>query len=358
LAGRRATSRPREGLGERFAERGRARNWSSDLVKEKSMVEIIASRVRIYDVNRPTPGGTRMAGASTGLLLALTVLLGLATTGAVAETTVPAATDGNAITEPNSLVDKICPTIGREASLNELPVEFFTRLIWQESRFDPKARSHKGAEGIAQFMPGTARWRGLADSYEPLQALRESARWLGELREQFGNLGLAAAAYNAGPGRVRSWLNGQASLPAETRHYVLVITGRSAEEWRDARQDETAPALKNIPCAQIAKLFVQPPNRQRGATVRNIDPSAWGPWGLQLAGGWSEAQLLADYRKLQAKFPAILGEKRPLMLRSRAAGRGSATWYRVRVADATREGANKLCAKLEAAGGLCIVLRN
>jgi SPOR domain len=63
-------------------------------------------------------------------------------------------------------------------------------------------------------------------------------------------------------------------------------------------------------------------------------------------------------RKLQAKFPAILGERKPLILRSRAAGRGSATWYRVRVAEATREGANKLCAKLEAASGLCIVLRN
>jgi hypothetical protein len=79
---------------------------------------------------------------------------------------------------------------------------------------------------------------------------------------------------------------------------------------------------------------------------------------LTLASGWSEAHVLADYRKLQAKFPAVLGERKPLILRSRAAGRGSATWYRVRVAEATREGANKLCAKLEAAGGLCIVLRN
>jgi soluble lytic murein transglycosylase-like protein len=135
-----------------------------------------------------------MAGALPAFFLLLTALLSSGVAPAAAETaTPPAAIDARATTEPASLVDKICPTIGREASLNELPVEFFTRLIWQESRFNPKARSHKGAEGIAQFMPGTARWRGLADSYEPLQALRESARWLGELREQFGNLGLANA---------------------------------------------------------------------------------------------------------------------------------------------------------------------
>jgi len=261
--------------------------------------------------------------------------------------------------EPKGLVDAICPTIGREASLNDLPVEFFTRLIWQESRFDPKARSHKGAEGIAQFMPGTARWRGLVNSYEPLEALREAARWLGELREQFGNLGFAAAAYNAGPGRVRNWLNGQSKLPAETRRYVEIITGRSAEEWRAARPDEIAPTLKDIPCVQLAKLFTLPAVPHHGAAMaRGVDEEAWAPWGLQLVGSWSESSVLADYRKLQARFPSILGDRKPLILRTRAAGRGAAIWYRVRIAEQTREGASKLCAKLAAAGGACIVQRN
>jgi hypothetical protein len=68
--------------------------------------------------------------------------------------------------------------------------------------------------------------------------------------------------------------------------------------------------------------------------------------------------VLADYQRLQAKFPSILGDRKPLVLRSRVAGRGSATWYRVRVAEASRESAGKLCAKLEAVGGACIVFRN
>jgi len=261
-----------------------------------------------------------------------------------------------------NLVETICPTIGREASVNALPVEFFTRLIWQESRFNPHARSYKGAEGIAQFMPGTARWRGLANSFEPLEALRESARWLAELRDQFGNLGLAAAAYNAGPGRVQSWLAGRNTLPAETRNYVRIITGRTAEEWRSVKEDAIAPA-KSIPCAEIAKLFVQPPNRQRGRSAPPmgplpIDPDAWGPWGLQLAGNWTQQGVLDQYHRLQSRFPAVLGDRKPLIMRSNGRAWGRATWYLVRVAEATRDDADKLCAKLKAAGGACIVYRN
>ena len=68
------------------------------------------------------------------------------------------------------------------------------------------AVSPKGASGIAQFMPQTADWHGLADPFDPIEALRHSAAYLRELRDQFGNLGLAAAAHNAGPGRVSAWL--------------------------------------------------------------------------------------------------------------------------------------------------------
>src|SRR5258706_6852627 len=96
-------------------------------------------------------------------------------------------------------------------------------------------------------MPGTARWRGLADPFEPLQSLYESARWLGELREQFGNLGLAAAAYNAGPRRVLEWLGGRGKLPGETRAYVRIITRRSAEEWARGNVDEPQDSPKQLP---------------------------------------------------------------------------------------------------------------
>src|SRR5690606_17190281 len=63
--------------------------------------------------------------------------------------------------------EDVCRIIAREASRRVLPPDFLARLIWRESLFDPNAVSPKGAQGIAQFMPGTARERGLADPFLP-----------------------------------------------------------------------------------------------------------------------------------------------------------------------------------------------
>jgi hypothetical protein len=89
-------------------------------------------------------------------------------------------------------VDGICDALAAAAAENDLPVDFFTRLIWQESRFDPAAVSRAGAQGVAQFMPATASWRGLADPFDPIEAIAKSAKLLHDLRREFGNLGLAA----------------------------------------------------------------------------------------------------------------------------------------------------------------------
>ena len=95
----------------------------------------------------------------------------------------------------------------------------------------PLTSNGQHAEGIAQFMPGTAVERGLYQPFDPVEALPKSGAFLAELRDEFGNLGLAAAAYNAGPQRVRDYLAGSRDLPLETRNYVAAITGRPVEEW-------------------------------------------------------------------------------------------------------------------------------
>lgn len=128
----------------------------------------------------------------------------------------------------------VCSSIGREAERRDLPQSILTRLIWQESRFDAAAVSPKGAQGIAQFMPATARERGLLDPYAVIPALRAAAHFLSDLRAEFGNVGLAAAAYNAGPQRVKDWLDGKRTLPGETRDYVLRVTGLPAHAWTEA----------------------------------------------------------------------------------------------------------------------------
>ncbi len=261
--------------------------------------------------------------------------------------------------DPRPSVDDICRTLAQAADDNELPEEFFTRLIWQESRFDPTAVSPAGAQGIAQFMPQTAATRGLINAFEPLQALRESASYLRELRTTFrGNLGLAAAAYNAGPGQVEAWLAGRRRLPDETVAYVIIVTGHTAETWASKTppqvESSNAPpsnAARGARCVELAKLLIERPRRRLALTS---DP-AWGPWGVQLAGNWSEGRVLATYEQLRRKYAAVLGDRLPLVLDAR---RRAPSRVIVRVSENSRMEANALCAKLQAAGGSCIVLRN
>src|ERR1700688_2073555 len=155
----------------------------------------------------------------------------------------------------NDSQNSMCLMLEAAARSNGLPVEFFARVIWQESRFranavGPVTRSGKRALGIAQFMPGTAAERSLLDPLDPIQALPKSAEFLQDLRRQFGNLGLAAAAYNAGPRRIREWMEGSGPMPSETRAYVQAITGTTVEQWAkggDAdRKENTGPTCGEL----------------------------------------------------------------------------------------------------------------
>jgi hypothetical protein len=142
------------------------------------------------------------------------------------------------------------------ATRENLPVVFFLNLIQQESSFERFAVSRAGALGIAQFMPRVASWRGLENPFEPVRALNESAHYLAELRNEFGNLGLAAAAYNAGPTRLREHLQRGRGLPAETRNYVLTITGAPIEEWTKSADHVIRPTLvqaKNPNTSRVAR---------------------------------------------------------------------------------------------------------
>jgi soluble lytic murein transglycosylase-like protein len=129
------------------------------------------------------------------MLFAWALALGCAEASAQAGAPPPTAehSEGPQSTEPASqtslahppTVDDICRVLEQAAAENALPVEFFARVIWQESRFNASAVSPKGAEGIAQFMPSTADWHGLADPFDPIEALRHSAGYLRELRDRF-----------------------------------------------------------------------------------------------------------------------------------------------------------------------------
>ena len=153
---------------------------------------------------------------------------------------------------PPDSVDTLCQALLASAVRNDLPVTFFANLIWQESRFQHDAVSSAGALGIAQFMPEVAMEVGLGNPLDPHEALPASAKLLRALRAQFGNLGFAAAAYNAGPHRVSDWLEHGRTLPLETQNYVTRVTGRSIETWRKSSQhDSQVSFARLLPCRSL-----------------------------------------------------------------------------------------------------------
>jgi len=250
--------------------------------------------------------------------------------------------------------DDVCRALEQDAAENELPVEFFARVIWQESRFNARAVSNKGAQGIAQFMPATADYRGLVDPFDPIEALKNSARYLRDLKARFGNLGLAAAAYNAGPGRVSAWLTSHRPLPGETRNYVAIITGWTADEWASATPPKTSETTipQGVPCTRLANLILAP--KEEAQRMAAYVPR----WGMQLTANWSESKAWATYRTIQKQYAALIGDREPIVIRSRGIGLGTAMRYNIRIGDDDRGYLEKFCQKLIAAGGACVVLRN
>jgi len=255
-----------------------------------------------------------------------------------------------ALAAPGEVVDDACRIVETAAHATGLPVALLTRLVWVESRFRADVTSPKGAQGIAQFMPGTAAERGLADPFDPEQAIPKAARLLVDLRHQFGNIGLAAAAYNAGANRVADWLAGSGSLPVETRNYVFTVTGRTVDDWAAYRRTGIAPPdpVDATSCVEVT------------ASVRNEDhpesvPLA--PWGVQLSGNFSKAIALASFSRTQQRFGALLGDKRPMILGRVLRSRGTRPFYRVLLPAATRADADRLCQAILIQGGACVALR-
>jgi Transglycosylase SLT domain/SPOR domain len=262
--------------------------------------------------------------------------------------------------------EAMCLMIESAARSQNLPVEFFARVIWQESRFQsdavgPVTRNGQRAQGIAQFMPGTASERRLLDPFDPVQALPKSAEFLNELRGQFGNLGLAAAAYNAGPRRVQEWLAGSGAMPQETRNYVSAITGLTIDDWAAAARNGKGgerPVTTTLGCRELMALLRRAPNPFVTELETHVKLGADRPWGVQLAAGFNRDKALAMYARAIKRLSAVIGDQDPSLLSSVMRNRGTRLFYQVRIGADTRVAADDLCNRIRRAGGACFVLRN
>jgi Transglycosylase SLT domain len=254
---------------------------------------------------------------------------------------------------PSTAVDA-CRAVEQAAAENALPVEFFARVIWQESRFNAQAESPKGAQGIAQFVPRTASWRGLSNPFDPIAALKAAASYLSDLRNRFGNLGLAAAGYNAGPNRVDQWRSGERALPAETRNYVAIVTGWTADEWASPSPPRTPETTipRGVPCTRLADLILA--SKETAHHAASYVPR----WGVPLAANLDERRAWALYRERLKRFASLIGAREPIVLYKQIPGMGRAKRYIITLADDDRPPLNQFCKKMIAAGAVCDVLRN
>jgi hypothetical protein len=249
----------------------------------------------------------------------------------------------------------VCRAIERDATIWQLPPGFFARLIWQESEFDPSAMSGAGAEGIAQFIPSTGGLQGLQNPYDPAEALARSARYLRFLADKFGNLGLAAAAYNGGEGAVGRFIAGTGSLAAETLDYVEVITSNPVEAWLAG--DVAPPDFDLQPGKPFQSACIDLAENNR--VTRFEPPTAIvRPWGVQLAQFFSRATTRHAFAEVQSAYSGVLGSEKLMLVAKRNPNFGWALRFTAEVGRDTRADAEKLCATLEKAGGACIVVRN
>lgn len=254
-----------------------------------------------------------------------------------------------------SYFDDVCSAIAKLAAYYALPDGYLARLFWQESQFDPSATSWAGAQGIAQFIPSTARIRGVQDPYRPAEALSQGAAYLRFLTDKFGNLGLAAAAYNGGENRVARYQAAGGYLPAETRNYVQIVTGLPVEQWLAepvAAVDYSLDKERDFHGSCVDLANGRPLPQLQGPS------GPWKPWGVQIAQNFSAAVASASFERARAKHSNIFGDEAALMLTVRNPAFGSKLRHSAMLGRDSRKEAQALCAELTKAGGSCIVVKN
>lgn len=242
--------------------------------------------------------------------------------------------------------------------MHGLPAAYLARLLWQESRFDPNAVSPANAKGIAQFIDSTARLRRLSNPFNPAEAIARSAEYLGEMSRRYGNVGLAAIGYNGGERRAEGWKARSGGLARETINYVRIITGHTAETWRDSPPENLTYALDGETPFHAACVAMAANRRVTPLAPPAPPPPRYAAWGAQVGFGNDPRAARAAYARLPRACRAAAPESRVELIPVRRRGPGDRVYHMVRVGADSRRAAANLCRAVNKAGCACAAYRN
>lgn len=265
----------------------------------------------------------------------------------------PAASPGAAVVAAtdDETLESLCLMIESAAKANDLPLAFFARVIRQEGHFQLNIVGPQREPMISGAWP-------VLDPFDPVQALPKAAELLSGLRDRFGNLGLAAAAYHLGAEQLQAWLAGTGAMPQETRDYVMAITGVSVDDWVKAGTGAGLRAAAPASCPDMIAALKAEPNRFVAELEQHTRRSAARLWGVQLAGGFDREQALASYAREMRRLRPVIGNQDVTLLAGIFRSRGTVPFYQARIGVDTRPVAETLCNRIRFAGGACFVLRN
>ena len=250
-------------------------------------------------------------------------------------------------------VDRICTLIAEQAQATGVPDALIARLFFSETAFDPAYTSPTGAAGIAKFNATVAESIGLSDRSDIETAIPAAVKRIADLKDRFGNLGLALAAYQAGEKPVRRWLDGNGYLPVSTMIFVRTMTGETSEFFRDPN----------------AKLEIRPLETRFGfddacgrlpliaSGDASLEAPSEMPWAVVVGSGNDIDAAMTFWSEVKERTGFRIGGGKVYVLPV-AAGMGRPSHYSVRIGADTRGSAQATCSKLRGLGGACMITKN
>ena len=261
--------------------------------------------------------------------------------------------------------EAMCLMIESAARAEDLPLEFFARVIWQESRFQVRC----GGTGDAQ-RPARAGYRAIhaGDRHRTPAARSRSIRCRRCRNPPNSSTNCAASSAISGwrppptmpgPGGCRNGSPARAACRRRRGNYVAVITGSTVDDWAAAGKTGKMPdRAPTSSCRELMALLRRAPNPFVTQLEQHVKLSEAQAWGVQLAAGFSRDKAMAMYARAIKRLSAVIGGRDPSLLSTMMRSRGSRTFYQVRIGADTRPAADDLCNRIRRAGGACFVLRN